>query len=202
VALTFDDGFADNLHALAPVLAALDVPATVFVVSDWIGGHHPDAPDAPMLTTRDLQRLHAGGIEIGTHSHTHRPMPDLDDEEVLAEWRSSRGILEGAIDAAVCVAAYPYGAADDRTHRLTGEAGLVACCRTAGEGDWTEPLGLPRQAVSHGSTTRSLRLKQLGWYEPVNRLPGVPRLRRISRLDRSRRDARTAGRGPSTSGRR
>lgn len=70
VAVTFDDGYADNLYEALPALERWNVPATVFATSGYIGGVREfwwDELDRLLLRTRNLPtslRLDLGHREI------------------------------------------------------------------------------------------------------------------------------------------
>ncbi|WP_421118425.1 polysaccharide deacetylase family protein [Aquihabitans daechungensis] len=190
--LTFDDGFADNRSELLPVLAARGVPATVFVVGGWLGSTHPDAPGAPILTADDVVALHQAGVEIGGHAMGHVDLRSVPDDSLAADLSECRALLSGLIDAPVTSFAYPFGDADDRVRAAVRAAGFTAACRTSGEGSWSDPFDLPRQAMGNGSSALGLRLKRADRYEAVIRWPGAARLRRASRRAHNRAEGRRA----------
>jgi peptidoglycan/xylan/chitin deacetylase (PgdA/CDA1 family) len=166
-ALTFDDGLADNLHALVPALEEAGAAATVFVVSEWLGRPHPRAPEARILTRRELVALARPGVEIGSHSATHADLAALSPQAAYDELARSREVLEQILSQPVDVAAYPFGRAGPETAAACRRAGYRAACRASGEGSWSDPYNLPRQSMGNGSTMLGLRLKRNGWYEPI-----------------------------------
>jgi peptidoglycan/xylan/chitin deacetylase (PgdA/CDA1 family) len=184
VALTFDDGFADNLETLAPLLRVEEATATVFVVSGWLGRPHPDASGTRILTADELRQLQATGIEIGAHSRTHPDLTSLDRAGARDELAGSRRELEEILGGAVDVAAYPYGRATADTVAACAEAGFRAACSAAGRGSWSEPLNLPRQDMENGSTLLGLRLKRDDRYERLMRLRAARGARRVARARR------------------
>lgn len=170
--LTFDDGFVDNLEVLAPLLAAEDAPATVFVASGWLGRNHPYAPQTRVMTSDEVRELRARGVEIGGHTHSHSDLTTLDYDEAVEDLRRGKGELEELLGEPVETAAYPYGRADDQTRAACREAGFIAACRTCGEGNWSDPHDIPRQDMTNASTMIGLRLKRDDRYESL--VDGTP----------------------------
>ena len=116
VALTFDDGYRDNLTNAAPILQRYDACGTVYVIADRSnplagGGHEDGTPFAPLLSDDELRSLAASGVfEIGSHTVCHQDLTQADAAKVQLELTRSREILEDLISAPVRSFAYPYGA--------------------------------------------------------------------------------------------
>lgn len=180
-ALTFDDGLVDNLETLVPLLAEVGAPATVFVVSGWLGGAHPAATWTRIVTAEELRALRAAGVEIGAHSVTHADLSALSYEQAREDLADSRRQLEAVLEEPVEVAAYPFGRATGETARACRDAGFRAACVATGRGDWSDPHLLPRQDMENGSTLLGLRLKRAGRYEPLMRFRPARAARRLAR---------------------
>jgi glycosyltransferase involved in cell wall biosynthesis/peptidoglycan/xylan/chitin deacetylase (PgdA/CDA1 family) len=178
-ALTFDDGFADNLQTLVPLLHELDVPATVFVVSGRLGERHWAYPDARLLTADELRELHAARVEIGAHTRTHADLSQLTYAAARRELEGSRSDLEDLLGAAVTTAAYPFGRASPDTIRAARDAGLAAACRALGLGRCDDPYDLPRQDVGNRATQLGLWLKREGRYTALMEHRSVRAARRL-----------------------
>jgi peptidoglycan/xylan/chitin deacetylase (PgdA/CDA1 family) len=180
-ALTFDDGLVDNLETLVPLLREEQAPATVFVVSGWLGRPHPSAEWTRIVTREELRELAASGVEIGAHSTSHDDLSALDYKQARADLAESKQALEDVVGP-VETAAYPFGRASEETIRACRDAGFRAACRISGEGTWSDPHNLPRQDMLNRSSAVGLRLKRDDLYEPLMRFPPARAARRASRL--------------------
>jgi len=131
VALTFDDGYRDNLREAAPVLARYDLPATVFVVASRTGmylDHDDRVPAAQLMTWEELAELARGGWSIGAHTMTHARLSRLTVPEQRGEIAGCKSAIERALGVEVKAFAYPFGSALDYTRdsvRLVREAGYA-----------------------------------------------------------------------------
>lgn len=108
VAITFDDGWKDNLDA-ANLLIEHGLSATFYVLSGVFG----DSKN--YMSKEDIVWLSKHrNFEIGAHSHTHfmeweGKMDLVDDRIMLGEIAMSKSIIEDIIKRPVTSFAWPFG---------------------------------------------------------------------------------------------
>jgi peptidoglycan/xylan/chitin deacetylase (PgdA/CDA1 family) len=159
VAVSFDDGYVDNLTAAYPAAARLGVPITVFVtvqpVLDGAPFHWDEAaPESGRpLTPQELRRLALlPGVTIGSHTMNHSRLSAVSPEDQERELTASKARLEELTGRPVTLFAYPFGKPADlgpETPRLAESAGYrAAFLSQAGRIVPSSPLfQLPRLSV-------------------------------------------------------
>lgn len=135
VAITFDDGLESVYRHAAPVLARLGYPATVFLVTAFVGrdsswpGQPPWAAGRPLLGWREARELSAAGLGFGAHTMTHPDLTRVSPAEAAEEIRGAKDAIQQELGRPVESFAYPYGAYD-RTVRELAMAHFTVACST------------------------------------------------------------------------
>jgi peptidoglycan/xylan/chitin deacetylase (PgdA/CDA1 family) len=134
VAITFDDGYRDNVDNALPVLERLGLPATIFAVTgilDGTGTYHWYREPPAALTWADVEELLRGDVfDVQPHSRTHSSLPALDLPTARDEIVGSTRDLDAHRATPSSVFSYPAGRFGTREQRLVQEAGLDAAVGT------------------------------------------------------------------------
>jgi peptidoglycan/xylan/chitin deacetylase (PgdA/CDA1 family) len=147
IAITFDDGYLDNLTIALPLLEKYDLPMTLFMAAGFIG-------EEGYLTADDLRFLAKHPlVTIGSHTFSHPHLTRLSEKEARFELLESKKLLEEITEKTIDLLAYPYGDCNRAIERLSEECGYAAAWSVWNGNDtphsrWRIPLGrndnLPR----------------------------------------------------------
>ena len=158
-AVTFDDALAGVDELALPILRELGAPATIFVVSDHCGVDPPWWPGAARtMTPGELRAAAADGLELASHTRSHRSLIALGDDELEDELAGSRARVSELSGRSVDLLAYPSGHHDARVREAARRCGFAAACtflngRITGDED---PLRLPRLTMGAHMSARRL----------------------------------------------
>jgi GT2 family glycosyltransferase/peptidoglycan/xylan/chitin deacetylase (PgdA/CDA1 family) len=178
VLLTFDDAYKDLEETALPVLRDRGIPAVAFVVAGQIGGtngwdHAIGALARPLLGKESLRNIARLGIEIGSHTLSHRRLPQVPASQVHDELAGSASQVEALGLPRPRVLAYPHGAWSPQIAAAVHDAGYEAAFTVAaGAVSRSSPrYALPRIEVYASDTPWRLRLKVAiaGWPERPRR---------------------------------
>ncbi len=102
VAITFDDGYADNYYHAFPILKNKNIPATIFLIGNHIGRQD-------MLQEQQIREMQQNGISIGSHTMNHPTLSEIDIGAANLEISNSKRYLEEKFQTPVSYFAYPKG---------------------------------------------------------------------------------------------
>jgi len=171
-AITFDDAYRSTFDLAYPILARLGIPATVFVptafpgrdspmtwpeIEHWLDGPH-ERELLPVSWTQ-LSQLVEAGWEVGSHTHSHARLTQLDDDSLARELRTSRRECEAHLAWSCQTLAYPYGDDDPRVIKAAETAGYEAACTLSRRVKPAVPLHWPRIGVYRRDHPLRFRLK-------------------------------------------
>jgi peptidoglycan/xylan/chitin deacetylase (PgdA/CDA1 family) len=192
VAITFDDGYADNHTHVLPLLASRDMPATFFLTAGFLERDREvmaqlaDTWRTPVerlapLAWEQVEEMRSAGMGLGSHTWSHRNLARLDDAAAELELVRSRQVLEERLAAPVSAVAYPWGKlrrhVSERTFAAAERAGyrlgVFSLPRAVRASD--PPLRIPRFGV--GSEPEESLAGKVGgdidWHGAVHeRMPG------------------------------
>lgn len=156
VVISVDDGLADFYTGALPVLRHYNLPASLYVVTGFVGATsgwlQPEGEaQRPMLTWEQLGEIERYGVEIGAHTHSHPQLDTLSTAEAWCEIARSKWQLEECLGHRVESFAYPHGYYSAHVRQLVTRAGFTSACavKDAFSAANADPYSLARISVTH-----------------------------------------------------
>lgn len=120
VLITFDDGYRDNYTEAFPLLKERNMPALIFIITDYIG------TQKNYLTWPQIHEMEKQGISFGSHTLSHSKLSKDDPQDARFQLETSQAVFRWQFGKNARALAYPCGYYDDTVKQLVKEAGYAA----------------------------------------------------------------------------
>ena len=126
VVLTFDDGYRNFLTCALPRILARNMHVSIFLITDRIQPHNQshlngwsESDDEKFLSWEEVKTLQQQGVEIGSHTCSHRKLSEIVPVEAERELSASHQTIAARLSQATMPLAFPYGSYSDATIAMT-----------------------------------------------------------------------------------
>lgn len=181
VMVYFDDGYKDNYFNAYPILKRLGIPATIFLVVDFV-----DHVSVPWGITRDPEEMnifltwddvHAmhDVFEFGTHTLSHRKLTALSEPGMRHEMIRSRDTIAEHTGKPVIALSYPKSRYNGEVRRVAEEAGFDFILSHARGCNYEVSQLLNKIPIGPDDSFMIFRLKLGVYYPLLNMLRGLKR---------------------------
>lgn len=178
-AVAFDDGYGCLYESAFPVLRELQVPATIFIPTAWMGLAGPFSFDdwhwagdprcvsdwRPLTLSACHTMLQSGVIELGSHGHRHLDFRG-NTAGFAADLATSVQFLRQEFGLEAPPFSLPFGAWQDDWLPIVKRAGVSCCltteCQLIGRDD--DPFTWGRFGAEQYDSPATLAAKLDGWY--------------------------------------
>lgn len=116
IAITFDDGYSENMDWAIPELVQRNIPCTYFVATDYVENAQPFPHDIqkgrPLTpnTKAEIREMASLGIQIGGHTRSHLDLgQEWSNERLKSELCDSRKKLQDWTGQPIDYFSFPFG---------------------------------------------------------------------------------------------
>jgi peptidoglycan/xylan/chitin deacetylase (PgdA/CDA1 family) len=176
VAVTFDDGYADNFEA-ARFLAENNIRASFFVTTRIVGTEYPFPHDLkrlgvriPTLSWDQIKQMANWGHIISSHTAHHPNLSTLDDEQAISQIKMGQDDLVNKLGekASTQLFAYPHGRKEDLpsgARKDLPNLDIKFCFSAYGGINYADfdPYDINRQGIDNDFSLLAFRAALEGW---------------------------------------
>ena len=112
VVVTIDDGYADLVDTVLPLLVRYRIPVTLYLATSLVDGESAAAGGGRRLSWAALREVvETGLVTMGSHTHDHANLARATERDARDQMTRANDLIEDRLGVACRHFAYPWGVA-------------------------------------------------------------------------------------------